>query len=53
VIADMPGPEGTSWRVSIDFTQLDQRRGLMAARVHVSGGDGARSGGGDDRGGSG
>ncbi len=35
VIADMPGPGGASWRVNIDFTQLDQQRGVMAADVHV------------------
>jgi hypothetical protein len=39
VVADMPGPGGTSWRVSVDFTQLDQQRGVMAADVHVGRGD--------------
>ena len=50
VIADMPGPGGTSWRVSIDFTQLDQQRGVMAADVHVGRGDRVQPGG-DDGGG--
>jgi sulfoxide reductase heme-binding subunit YedZ len=39
VIADMPGPAGASWQVSIDFTQLDQQRGVMAADVHVGRGE--------------
>ncbi len=51
VLADMPGPGGASWRVSIDFTQLDQQRGVMAAAVHVGRGDRFRPGGGDDGGG--
>ena len=50
VVADMPGPGGTSWRVSIDFTQLDQQRGVMAADVHVGRGDRVQPGG-DDGGG--
>jgi hypothetical protein len=50
VVADMPGPGGASWRVSIDFTQLDQQRGVMAAAVHVGRGDRVRPGG-DDGGG--
>jgi DMSO/TMAO reductase YedYZ heme-binding membrane subunit len=53
VVADMPGPNGASWRVNIDFTQLDQQRGTMAATVHVAQGDRFRGGGGgrgsDDR----
>ena len=44
VLADIPGPDGSSWRVSIDFTQLDQQRGTMAANVHVSRGGASRSG---------
>jgi DMSO/TMAO reductase YedYZ heme-binding membrane subunit len=47
VLADMPGPGGASWRVSIDFTQLDQQRGVMAADVHVGRGDRVRPGGDD------
>ena len=50
VLADMPGPGGASWRVSIDFTQLDQQRGVMAADVHVGRGDRVLPGG-DDGGG--
>ena len=50
VLADMPGPGGVSWRVSIDFTQLDQQRGVMAADVHVGRGDRVQPGG-DDGGG--
>ena len=50
VVADMPGPGGASWRVSIDFTQLDQQRGVMAADVHVGRGDRVQPGG-DDGGG--
>ncbi len=46
VIADMPGPGGASWRVNIDFTQLDQQRGVMTAAVHV--GQSARIPPGDD-----
>jgi DMSO/TMAO reductase YedYZ heme-binding membrane subunit len=48
VLADMPGPNGASWRVSIDFTQLDQQRGVMAADVHVGRGDRVRPGGDDE-----
>jgi hypothetical protein len=49
VVADGPGPNGASWRVTLDFTQLDQQRGTMAADVHVGPGDRFR--GGDGRGG--
>ena len=50
VVADMPGPGGGSWRVSIDFTQLDQQRGVMAGDVHVGRGDRVQAGGDDGRG---
>ena len=50
VVADMPGPGGGSWRVSIDFTQLDQQRGVMAGDVHVGRGDRVQAGGDDSRG---
>ena len=49
VVAEMPGPGGVSWQVSLDFTQLDQQRGTMTADVRVV--PGGR--GGDDRGGDG
>lgn len=51
VIADMPGPGGVSWRVSIDFTQLDQQRGVMAAAVHAGRGDRVQPGSDDGGGG--
>ncbi len=51
VVADMPGPGGASWGVDLEFTQLDQSRGTMAANVHVAPGDRFR--GGDDDGGGG
>ena len=51
IVADMPGPGGTSWRVDLEFTQLDQQRGTMAADVRVGPGDRVR--GGDDSGGGG
>jgi hypothetical protein len=51
VVADMPGPAGTAWEVTIDFTQLDQQHGSMTADVHVARGSRPRgdNGGGDDR----
>ncbi len=36
IIADMPGPGGAQWRVTIDVTQLDQQRGVMTADVHAA-----------------
>lgn len=48
IVADMPGPGGGAWQVNVDFTQLDQPRGTMAADVHVR--PGGRRGGSTDEG---
>jgi hypothetical protein len=45
VVADVPGPNGASWRVDLDFSELDQQRGTMAGNVHVTA---AARRGGDD-----
>jgi hypothetical protein len=45
VVADMPGPNGASWRVTLDFSELDQQGGTMAGDVHVTPGE--RRGGDD------
>jgi sulfoxide reductase heme-binding subunit YedZ len=47
VVADMPGPDGASWEVTLDFTGLDPQRGTMTADVRAAP---ARPRG-DDRGG--
>jgi hypothetical protein len=50
VVADMSGPGGTAWEVTIDFTHLDQQLGTMSADVHVAPGRQRGSDrGGDDR----
>ncbi|HEU5307859.1 MAG TPA: ferric reductase-like transmembrane domain-containing protein [Acidimicrobiia bacterium] len=53
IVADMPGPGGASWEVTLDVTQLDQQRGTMTADVHVASAARPRGDdrGGDDRGG--
>jgi DMSO/TMAO reductase YedYZ heme-binding membrane subunit len=51
VVADMPGPNGASWQVTVEFTQLDPQRGTMAGSVHAAPGGGPRGGDGGGRGG--
>ena len=51
VLADMRGPNGASWRVSIDFTELDQEHATMAGTVHAARNEGFRGGDGGQRGG--
>jgi hypothetical protein len=43
VVADVPGPGGVSWVVTLDFTQLDQQSGTMSADVHVARGSRPRA----------
>lgn len=35
VVADMPGPGGVQWQATVNFTELDQAKGAMAADVFV------------------